>query len=407
MTDFPIPLVGGRKDAVDWLQDCIVGETGRPLPVLASALAVLRKVMPDALAYDELARMEMLMQAPDGSPGFSPRPVTDVDVGVVQERLQRLGLKRLSKDVIHQAIEVRARECSFHPVRRWLGSLTWDGQPRLKCLFPRYFGAEQSPYAEAIGQMFLVSMIARVIEPGCKADYMVVLEGPQGSLKSTACRILGGDWFSDNLPDLAAGKDVSMHLRGKWLIEVSEMHSMNRAETAQLKAFITRPAEMYRPSYGRKEVVESRQCVFIGTTNKDTYLRDETGARRFWPIKSGAIDADGLIRDRDQLFAEAVLLYRADNRWWPDRNFEEEHIKPQQAARYETDVWEEKIGEYLSTASRVTVGDVALHGMHMQTQRIGRADQNRITAAMVRLGWKREREVGKTDWQGKRWWIKV
>jgi hypothetical protein len=228
VTDFPIPSVGGRQDTLDWLQDCIVGETGRPLPVLASALAVLRKVMPDALMYDELARMEMLMEAPDCSRGFSPRPVTDVDVGVVQERFQRLGLKRINRDVMHQAIEVRARERSFHPVRRWLDGLKWDGEPRLRCLFSRYFGAEESRYAEAIGQMFLVSMIARVIEPGCKADYMVVLEGPQGSLKSTACRILGGDWFSDNLPDLTTGKDVSMHLRGKWLIEVSEMHAMNR-----------------------------------------------------------------------------------------------------------------------------------------------------------------------------------
>jgi predicted P-loop ATPase len=283
----------------------------------------------------------------------------------------------------------------------------WDGMPRLENFFTRYFGAEQSPYAAAIGRMFLVSMIARVMEEGCKADYMIVLEGPQGSLKSTACKILAGDWFSDNLPDLSAGKDLSMHLRGKWLIEVSEMHAMNRAETAQLKAFITRTTEIFRPSFGRLEVVEPRQCVFIGTTNQETYLRDETGARRFWPVKSGTIDADALIRDREQLFAEAVVLYRAGEQWWPDRNFEQEHIKPQQAARYEADVWEEKIAEYLCSRSKVTVGDVAEHGLYMQTQRIGTADQRRIAAAMVRLGWKRGREDGKTDWQGKRWWIKA
>lgn len=256
-----------------------------------------------------------------------------------------------------------------------------------------------------ISTMFMVGMVARIFEPGCKADHMVVLEGAQGALKSTACRILGGDFFSDNLPEVGAGKDVSQHLRGKWLIEVSEMHAMNRAETTHLKAFITRQVERYRPSFGRREVIEPRQCVFIGTTNRDTYLRDETGGRRFWPIKAGNISIDALARDRDQLFAEAVDRYHNGLAWWPDKDFERQHVVPEQAARYEADVWEENIATYLKTNSKVTIGQVAHDALNIETPRLGRAEQNRISAALEQLGWRLERPAGQRDWQGKRWWI--
>ena len=164
---------------------------------------------------------------------------------------------------------------------------------------------------------------------------------------------------------------------------------MNRAENAALKAFITRPVERYRPSYGRKEVIQPRQCVFIGTTNKATYLRDEAGGRRFWPIEVGRIDTDALARERDQLFAEAVKLHHEGRRWWPDDAFERKHIKPQQDARYEADAWESTVRAWLEDKSSVLVGEVAREALHIETSRIGRAEQNRITAILERLSWKR------------------
>jgi len=383
-----------------WLDECIKGDSGRPLSVLANVLIGLRAEFPPAFAFDEMLCAPVLMHPLTSDTNFTPHPCTDVDVGIVQERLQHLGLKRISKDVAHQAIDIHAYECRIHPVRDYLDGLQWDGTPRLLCLFPSYFGTEDTDYARTIGQMFLISMVARIFEPGCKADHLPVLEGPQGTLKSSACRVLGGDWFSDNLPEISAGKDVSQHLRGKWLIEVAEMHAMSRAEATQLKAFISRAVERYRPSFGRREVIEPRQCVFVGTTNRNNYLRDETGGRRFWPIKTGIIDIEALARHRDQLFAEAVVRYREGVKWWPDKEFERVHIMPEQASRYESDAWEETIADYLKKHDKVTVGHVARDALDIETPRIGTADQRRVAAALEQLGWRRL----KPDSEGKRWW---
>jgi predicted P-loop ATPase len=390
-----------------WHSRCVLGDTGKLLPILANALVALREVpgLRECVAFDQMLSVPVMLRPVDdlNAGDQFPRPLTDYDVAEITEWLQLNGLKRISISTVHEAVTLRAKENSFDPLLDYLDSLEWDGRSRVNVWLTTRLGVELSPYSQAVGQMLLISMVARAFEPGVKADHMVIFEGPQGGLKSTTCSVLGGDYFSDSLPEIGGGKDVSQHLRGKWLIEVAEMHAMGRAEAALLKAFISRTAERYRPSYGRLEVIEPRRCIFVGTTNKEMYLRDETGGRRFWPVKVGSIDIDGLVDDRDQLFAEAVHLYRQGEPWWPDKAFEREHIQPQQEARYEADAWEDLIAEYLQAAVKVTVGQVAREGLGIDKSRIGTAGQRRITAAMDRLGWSRLPK----DYEGKRWWTKA
>jgi predicted P-loop ATPase len=324
-----------NTDEPEWLKGCVRDDGNRVVANVANVLYALRNApeIVDVFAYDAM-RCAAVIKKPLLGPTSEGLPweIRDNDVTRLQEWLQRQGLPKIGVEIVHQAVDQVAAEHEFHPVRDYLDGLRWDGIPRLNRLLADYLGAERSAYASGIGQMFMISMVARVFKPACKADYMLVLEGPQGVGKSRACRVLAGGWFSDSLPDLHS-KDASQQLRGRWLIEIAELAAFRRQEAEALKAFLTRVEEQYRPAYGRRVVTEYRQCVFIGTTNQETYLQDASGGRRFWPVKVGKIDIARLERDRDQLLAEAVRLYRDGEKWWPDAEFEREAIRPEQEAR--------------------------------------------------------------------------
>jgi predicted P-loop ATPase len=387
----------------------VFGKNKRPLGDAANVMVALRNdpALIDAFAYDQMLSAEILVH-PIGAPlaGTEAQLLTDKDLTDVQVYLQEQGLRNVAHATVRNCVESRCRDRSFHPVREYLSAIEWDGEPRIDNWLTDYLGAKSTGYTQAIGAMFLIAMVARIFEPGCKADYMMVLEGPQGELKSSACKILAGMWFSDSLPDVTAGKEASHHLCGKWLIEVAEMHAMSQADAASLKSFISRDTERFRPPYGRLEVFQPRQCLFIGTTNRDAYLRDETGGRRFWPVKTGFIDLKALEADRDQLFAEAVRRYHSGSVWWPDKDFEREQIQPEQHARFEIDAWEEPIAQYLGglTTDKITIGAIAVNALGFRLDRLGTGDQRRIAAILTRLGWQRSKKRGNGE---ARIWVRI
>jgi predicted P-loop ATPase len=259
----------------------------------------------NAFTLQETLHLELPDLAAGTTPGV-PRAWRDIDTVTLQGWLQRQGLMSITPRMVDDAVNKVMHERSYHPVCDWLERLVWDQTPRLDTWIARYLGAKQDPYTAHVGRWWLMTMCRRVFEPGCRADYMPVLEGPQGLEKSTMLRVLAGGsrWFSDSLPDIGT-KDVSDHLVGRWLIEIAEMDRFNSTESAAMKAFVTRTTERYRRAYAKRTADEPRQCVFAGTVNHRSYLKDETGNRRYWPIAVSHIDLAGLALVRDQLFAEA------------------------------------------------------------------------------------------------------
>jgi energy-coupling factor transporter ATP-binding protein EcfA2 len=328
--------------------------------------------------------------------------VTDSTVVLTRAQLERRGLKTIGKELVSDAVSAVARHRQFHPVRETLNRLAHDGGQRLDSWLVRLAGAEDTPYTRAVGRKFLLQMVARVMEPGCKADHTLVLIGPQGAGKSALCRLLAGAaYFTDTLPAITGGKDVMEHLQGVWLAELAELAPSRKSEAEDLKAFLTGTVDRFRVAYGKRTESFPRQNVFVGTTNDDEFLRDSTGGRRFWPVHVGKIDLDGLAAERDQLFAEAVAAYRAGESWWMEAAFEEAHARPMQDAARVRDSWAEDVVTWLNKPVRrdlgfdgpgeiraeVTASEVMAEALGLTSGQQTMAIQKRVADVLKGLGW--------------------
>ena len=387
------------KTYPDWFRGLIKTEAGDPKALLANAIAAIRHApeWQGVLKYNEFAlRVHGVKDPPFGK--LTSDVWTDQQDRLTAEWLQHKQIL-VGLETAGQAVQTVAMEHSFHPVRDYLGSLVWDGHPRLNKWLTDCLATEDTHYTSQVGAKWMISAVARIYNPGCKADCALVLEGEQGIRKSTALMVLGRPWFTDNMSDLQNAKEVAQELAGAWIIEMAEMDSIKGSENSRIKAFMSRSADRYRPPYGRRVIDQPRQCIFAGTVNSAEYLKDQTGARRWWPVKChGKIDIPGLMKARDQLWAEAVHRYKDKEIWWLEGEAEE-LAKVQQSERYVEDPWTEIVAKFITLRDAVTTNEILDH-LQVARDRRGMKEYGRLARIMEHLGrekkskWMETGEIG-------------
>jgi hypothetical protein len=398
-------------------QALILGESGKPKVLLSNALVMLRQTpeWDGCVAYNEFNLTVVIKRLPPWSnSGPVGRAWNDNDDRLTACWLQRHDVLVNSR-IAAEAAQAIAQENPFHPVKNYLKTLTWDQTERIDTWLCTYLGVEDSPYTRAIASRWLISGVARIYQPGCQADAVLLLEGPQGILKSSALRTLAGDeWFSDCVSELGS-KDSRLELYGNWIIEIPECDRIKRGDLERVKAFLSTRSDKFRPPYGRHSATFPRSCIFAGSSNDETPFTDPTGNRRFWPVRCVRIELDRLRKDRDQIWAEALVRYRAGAPWWLETRELNEAATQAQNQRYLPGIWDEQILNWCddpqprakrdedhgpsgdvswelpfdSTHDAVTVYDVLTHGLGKTLDKFGSGDVMQVVNCLRHNGWTR------------------
>lgn len=343
-------LVPEVKNFRDLIERGTIEQGRRPKNTLKNTMLILKgEGGNDVFKRDEFANSDLYGRHVPWENIKVGSEIADIDTIRIKEWLSRKYRFEPSNDRINETIAKIADTNRFHPVRDYLETLEWDGVPRIDTWLRDYLSARApEPYLSAISRKTLIAMVKRVYEPGCKHDEVLILEGAQGVGKSTALRKLAGDsWFSDAHINVA-DKDAIMTMKKIWLVELGELSGMRQADAEQLKEFISRSTDRIRVPYGKRAEDFPRQCVFIATTNREEYLKDPTGNRRYWPVKVGRCNFNAIGRDRDQLFAEALVAYRlGEPTYLEDENMKRQ-ASAQQGNRMVQDPWRELIDEWFT-----------------------------------------------------------
>jgi len=350
----------------------------------------------DVFKYDGFAKRIIVRNCPpwEDEKRFKVRPVHDYDYVRLEGFLEfQFGLN-ISKDKCADAIISTASEekNTFNPASDYFNALEWDGVPRIDTWLRDYVsdGSQPHDYLTMVGKKFLCGMASRAMNAGIKFDTMVILEGKQYAGKSYLSRILatvgGVEYFLDDFKDIE-NKDALMKLQGKLVVEFPEISAMRKAEINDLKAFLSRTHDVFRPPYGRNTIESGRQCVFIGTVNPEgAYLRDVTGNRRYWPVACrDKLMLDELKEIVPLLHAEAAHLVKNGEQLWLNET-EYNLAVIEQEKRVLNDVWTDKISDIVLGKDEITTHDI-LSEMGITTDKQTPFIQARVTQTMMSLGY--------------------
>ncbi len=346
-------IAGNEDDAKHWTTK-LKGKEGAYKNTAQNLYLILKhKTEGKFYAFNEFTHETIMLETPPWcTSGLNRkgRTVVDSDRADFMLYLSKTFGIEAGDAAVARMIDLIGRENSFHPIKDYLKSLQWDGKPRIGTWLRDYLDAKgPTEYVDAVGSKMLVAAVARIMRPGCKFDYVPILEGKQGIGKSSAVRILASDaFFSDSLGDIT-NKDVVGNIQRAWIIEIGELAAMDRNQSNELKSFVSRQTDMVRMPFARKTQDYPRHCIFVGTTNDIEYFKDETGNRRYWPVKVGECKFKELARDRDQLWAEALFSYELGEPLYLSKELEEIAAQ-EQSSRYIADAFEESITAFLDKA---------------------------------------------------------
>jgi predicted P-loop ATPase/DNA-binding transcriptional ArsR family regulator len=390
-------------------EDLIRDRRGNVVNNLANLASILR-LLPawaGALRFNEATHDIELTHGGPCLKGSFPRAWRDGDEQLVAIWLQTVWRLDAAPGRVLDAALAVARERSYNPLREHLLALCWDGVRRLERWLERYCKVKDSAYARAVGTTWLRSVVARGLQPGAQVDAVLILEGKQGAGKSSVFRILGGPFFVE-LREVVGDRAVQA-MAGKLIGELSELDAMSRHDLAAVKGAVTCPTDRIRLPYARRAIDLPRTVSLGGSCNKSEYLNDETGARRFRPVKVlGDIDLVALRADRDQLLAEAVADVLAGETWHiTDKGLLADAAEEAEARR-QVDAWEELLEAHLTSATQlpflqkhgISLGEALEQGIGLKKEQWGQGEQNRVSRILRALGWERRNDVVK-DAKGK------